>query len=375
MAQNIHLGPKARLVVNAAIQELSPALEQIIAKICQAAGYQDKQGATASVIAALPPASTPVSAMVTPGLPYQTQPSGGPYPPPLPPPATYTPPSPVPALPPAGGGCSTGSCGIGAAKPQQNGGTNMSQKACCGSCATGGQCSCSASSLGCATGDTVNQTGQFQAQGPTGAPVNATCTLPPGFDNCLSHAGDLAPCDVDRIQRTRRRFVVQGQTDIGDLVDATIVLSPELDTPAGYAWYRIRVAEVNVSHQLCPREFQLEHNPDVAGAGAWTDVSGTIEEVAAAAEAIYQDGDGNFVHAWEFPKPADPDDLRITDGRCACERLCICVRYFGDGSISVLAPELGVGEAYRLTVKGIRDCWQIVCGACPPDDLCGRELL
>ena len=251
----------------------------------------------------------------------------------------------------------------------------MSKKPCCGSCAIGGQCSCSASSLGCATGDTVNPTGTFQAQGPTGAPVNAACVLPPGFDNCLSHAGDLAPCDVDRIQRTRRRFVVQGDTDTGSLVDATVVLSDELDTPAGFRWYRIRVPEIDVSHQLCPREFTLELNDDPAGAGTYVDVSGTIEEVAIQTEAIYADGDGNFVHAWSFPKPADPDDLKITDGRCACERLCDCVRYFGDAAISVLAPELPVGQAYRLTAKGIRDCWQIVCGACPPDDLCGRELL
>lgn len=372
MAQNVYLGPKAKAVVAAALQELSPALEALIAKVCTASGYTDQAGATASVIAALPPAQTPVSAMVTPGLPYQTQPSGGAYPAPNVPPGPNSAPVPVPALPPAGGGCSTGQCGM---KPQRNGGNQMAGKSCCGSCATGGQCSCSASSLGCATGDTINPTGTFQAQSPTGAPVNAACVLPPGFDNCLSHSGDLAPCDVDRIQRTRRRFVVQGDTATGDLVDATVVLSTELDTPAGYSWYRIRVAEVFVSHQLCPREFTLELNPDVAGAGVYADVSNTIEEVAAAAEAIYADGDGNFVHAWEFPKPADPDDLRITDGRCACERLCICVRYFGDGSISVLAPTLAVGAAYRLTVKGIRDCWQIVCGSCPPDDLCGRELL
>jgi len=182
---------------------------------------------------------------------------------------------------------------------------------------------------------------------------------------------------VDRIQRTRRRFVEIADTSAtGGLVDVSTALSSELDTPAGYSWYRLAVPEIDVAHQLCPREFQLELNEDVAGGGGvFSDVSSTIEEVAIQSEAIYEDGDGNFVHAWSFPKPADPDDLKITDGRCACERLCDCIRFFGDAGIAVLAPTLGANEQYKLTAKGVRDCWQISCGACPPAKLCGREII
>ena len=79
-----------------------------------------------------------------------------------------------------------------------------------------GQCGCSAESLGCAVGDTVNPPGVFPATDAAGNPIpGAGCVLPPGWDNCLSFSGDLSPCDVDRIMRTRRRFVVSDDDDTG----------------------------------------------------------------------------------------------------------------------------------------------------------------
>lgn len=234
-----------------------------------------------------------------------------------------------------------------------------------------GQCSCSAESLGCATGDTVNPSARFQAQDPaTGQPVNATCTLPPGWDNCLSFGGDLSPCDVDRIMRTRRRFVAVGSTTDGSLQDATAVYSPELDTPPGHTWWRVVIDPIGVSHQICPREFYASTD----GPGGFQDLTSEIREVAVAAERIYEDGDGSFVHGGTWPRPADPEDLTITAGRCACERLCECVTYFGQASVALLLPDQPALNRVDVRVKGVRDCWQIVCGSCPPEKLCGREV-
>ena len=235
-----------------------------------------------------------------------------------------------------------------------------------------GQCSCSAESLGCATGDTVNPSSQFPATDAAGNPIpGAGCVLPPGWDNCLSFSGDLSPCDVDRIQRTRRRFVVSDDDDTGNLQDVTALYSAELDTPPGHTWWRVVIQPIGVSHQICPRSFTAEHRLPAVG---WVDYTNQIVEVAVAAERIYQDGDGGYVHGGTWPRPADPDDLTITDGRCACERLCECVTYFGQASVAVLLPDVPVAEATRITVRGVRDCWQIQCGSCPPELLCGREV-
>lgn len=234
-----------------------------------------------------------------------------------------------------------------------------------------GQCSCSSESLGCAVGDTVNPSSRFAATSPTGQPVpGASCVLPPGWDNCLSYAGDLSPCDVDRIQRTRRRFVAVGSTVDATLQDVTALYSGELDTPAGFTWWRVVVQPIGVSHQFCPREFYASTD----GVGGFFDLTDQIQEVAVQAERIYQDGDGSYVHGGEWPKPAAPDDLTITDGRCACERLCTCVPYFGQASVALLLPDQPALNRVDVRVKGVRDCWQLTCGSCPPEKLCGREV-
>lgn len=237
------------------------------------------------------------------------------------------------------------------------------------SCSNG---SCSSESLGCSIGDTVNPSHRFGVTGPAGQPtVAGSCLLPPGFDNCLSYGGNLAPCDVAKIQRTRRRFVVAGSTIDDTLTDQTAVLSPQLSTPAGYTWWRVGVPAIGVSHQLCPREFTAS----TTGILGTTDLTDQILEVAVQGEFIYEDGDGNFVHGVEWPKPADPDDLRILDGRCACERLCQCTTYFARVGIDLLIPTQDPLNRVDVVVKGVRDCWQISCGSCPPAKLCGREII
>jgi len=163
--------------------------------------------------------------------------------------------------------------------------------------------------------------------------------------------------------------VVTGASDGDNLQDVTALLSPQLATPAAHSWWRVTVPEINVAHQICPRDFQITRRD---GGGGTTDITALILEVAIQSERVYEDGDGNFVIGATFPKPADPDDLKITDGRCACERLCDCAAYFAKVGISVLIPTQA--DPIDVVVKGVRDCWQISCGSCPPAKLCGREL-
>lgn len=151
----VALGPQAQAVWDAAMGQIGPQLETIIAQICTAAGYQQPQAAAQSYAAQVSGAYATAAAQ------------------------SY------PALPPAGGGgCSTGACGTNSMVPQRGGNGMGNGKSCCGSCASGsGQCSCSAESLGCSIGDTINPVrGWAPTSTSTGAPVaGAECVLPPGF--------------------------------------------------------------------------------------------------------------------------------------------------------------------------------------------------
>ncbi len=261
-------------------------------------------------------------------------------------------------------GCGNGSCSTalvpaGIASP------------CCGACAVGAPCDCDPNRLP----DRKCPPNTVPAYDPTTGSVLpstvAQAVIPPGYFNCESYKNDLALCDVERIERTRRRWTAIGQTSAGTLVDVTAIYAAELPTPAGYSWYRIVENQVDVAHSGCLREVVAQLYPD----GVGPPVDTPVEDVALQAEAIYQDANGNFVHAWDWPAPADPDDLKITNERCACEMLCVCVRAQGDLGILVLLPTLTPGDLYVVTAKGIRDQWKISCGDCPPGLLCGREII
>lgn len=231
--------------------------------------------------------------------------------------------------------------------------------------------------VSCATGTCTVNVGGIGAGCPSPAESpgdtiagNSITILPPGWFNCEPDSGDQAPCDVDRIIRTRRRFVVVGDTAAAPPTMAiSTTLATQLDTPAGFSWYVVEIPAIFVSHQICPRDFAVVLDDGAGGGGPVAP-----EDVAIQTEGVYADGDGQYVKAWSFPKPADPDDLKITEGRCACERLCDCQRARGEARVGMLLPTLGVGESYTATIKGVRDCWRVSCGSCPPDDLCGREL-
>lgn len=200
--------------------------------------------------------------------------------------------------------------------------------------------------------------------------------LKPGFDNCLPYRGDMAECDIATVKRTKRRYVDVVDTTAGTLVPVTAAIAPELTAPAGFDWFRVEIASVDVSHVSCPKDFILWQDVDTTVAGGFdVDVTSAIAEVAVQSEKIYKNGDGNYVHAWTQPMPADPDDLKNKDGRCWCEELCECVTYFGKTSIVILAPTLGVNGAYQLTIKGNRKTWEINCGPCEPGLQCGREIV
>ncbi|MBK8230660.1 MAG: hypothetical protein IPK72_08785 [Candidatus Eisenbacteria bacterium] len=194
--------------------------------------------------------------------------------------------------------------------------------------------------------------------------------LPPGFWNCEQYADDLAPCDIEKIERMSRRWVGIAGTAAGTLVDVTSVYSAHLPTPVGFSWYRLEIDPIKVSHKACPRSFAV-----TVSDGIVPPVAVAPEDVAIQQEELFQDGDGSFVHAWDWPMPADPDDLKITDSRCACETLCVGVHARGLFAVLLLLPTLAPGDLYSVTVKGIRNCYKIALGDCPPDLLCGREVI
>jgi hypothetical protein len=260
-------------------------------------------------------------------------------------------------------GCSTGNCGV---NWNQNGAPAL---ACCGACAVGAGCDCDPRAIPDRSMPTKTLDAIDPATGTVLPATQAQGVLPPGFWNCEQFADDLAPCDVEKIERMSRRWVGTGDTVAGTLVDVTAVYGTHLPTPVGFSWYRLVVDHIKVSHKACPRSFAvLFDDGNVV-------VPIAPEDVAIQEESLYQDGNGSFVHAWNWPAPADPDDLKITDNRCACEELCVGVHARGLFGILLLLPTLGVGESYAATVKGIRNCYKISIGDCPPDLLCGREVI
>lgn len=317
----IPFNAESRAFIKALGQELAPAINTMIDKACTARMTAAMQGAATmangnSLVPAYPNGGA---------IPYWADPSKAPQ----------------------NGAKPAGSCGC--VKPAGMGG-----------CAAGA-CTVNVGGIGAGCPSPAESPGDTIAG-------NSITILPPGSFNCEPDDGKQAPCDVDRIIRTRRRFVVQGDTTAATMTVST-ALATQLDTPAGFSWYVVTIDPVLVSHQICPRDFAVVLDDGAGGGGPVTP-----EDVAIQTEGVYADGDGNYVLAWSFPKPADPDDLKITEGRCACERLCDCQRARGEARVGMLLPTLGGGESYTATIKGVRDCWRVSCGSCPPDDLCGREL-
>jgi len=244
---------------------------------------------------------------------------------------------------------------------------------CCEGCKSGGGCSGGAGPGSCTTGACGGGSDGSTGQACSGDDrVWARWPIAPGFFNCEPDNGTLAPCQVDRVANTQRRFSAQGTSADTSLVEVlSDAFNDYVPQITGYSWYRLVIDPVGVSNDTCIRDLKLT----LTDVTETTDVTDTIEAVTLQSEYIFQDGNGNYVRAWDWPRIAQAEDIRITDGRCACECLCVCTPARGRVGVAVLVPTLADGQVYVLTVRGLRNNWQKNCGYCPPELLCGRELI
>lgn len=288
------------------------------------------------------------------------------------------------ALPaaPATDGCCTAVPQVIPATIQPTGsaaGANSLGGACCSSCAAGGPCSGSGAcahkhdsptGAACLGQDRVHPAGQLPARDDTGMPIpNVSCQVPPGYVNCEPNNGELAPCDIERVVNTRRRWTVSAGTSAGTLVNViSNAFLDYVDTPAGYSWYRFWIEPVGVAHDSCVKEVVVTYTPDGGNPTAQV-----VDGIAMQSEFLYADGDGGYLKALNWPRPALYEDITVTDGRCQCECLCVCATARYRVAVDLLLPTLNAGDTYDVVARGTRDNWQRACGPCPPEAICGRE--
>ncbi|MDC0720670.1 hypothetical protein [Nannocystis bainbridge] len=191
-----------------------------------------------------------------------------------------------------------------------------------------------------------------------GAPSAVPVVVPPsvGSWNCETVRPDLAPCEVGRIRREDKLITVSEATLAGPLA-------------AGDTIGTI-IAEVGISHNLCVDSLAVEIETN----GVRVPV--TIGQVMLQGERIAQDPQGPYVHVWEWSEPERPDYVGITDSRCACKELCVCVPAEGRARLTFDLPSaVAGGSTLVVTVWGRRTCWLTSCGPCPPCQICGQATI
>lgn len=207
----------------------------------------------------------------------------------------------------------------------------------------------------------------WDAPAPSPASLAQACAQPLRW-NCETIDADLSICEIDRIRRTQRtwsRTVTPGSGLVIVPADAAHII------PAGFTLYAFELPAQRLSHWLCLRQVSLTGIP--AGGGA--PVAIIPDMVYIEVEKIWNTGDGNTVHAWTYPKPEEEEYIKITDGRCACSRLCDCVPARSRARILALVPTPAAGTIVTMSGKGKRECWGAMCGPCPPDLICDRSVI
>lgn len=206
---------------------------------------------------------------------------------------------------------------------------------------TGGSCGCGG---GGSTPSTV-------PGGSSACPVS-----PIGSWNCQAVGLDIAPCDIERIERQNKLLTFSGSLLGGGIVAG--------DTIA------VEIPPVNVAHSLCMERFSVSI---VTGD---VEVPVTIGEVGLQPEQIVQAPQGNYIHVWDYYDPERPSYTDVTDARCACITLCVCVASEAHARFVFITPvAVPAGSELRVTVWGRRRDWMQVCGPCPPGDQCERVEL
>lgn len=205
---------------------------------------------------------------------------------------------------------------------------------------TGGSCGCGGGS----TPSTV----------PGGG--SACPTSPIGSWNCQAVALDLAPCDIERIERQTKLV-----TFSGSLAGGAIAIG---DTIA------VEIPAVHVAHSLCLERFSVSTTTE----GVETAV--TIGEVGLQPEQIVTSPQGSYIHVWDYYDPERPSYTDVTDARCACITLCVCVPSEAHARFTFVSPvAVNAGSTLNVTLWGRRKNWMQVCGPCPPGEQCDRVEL
>lgn len=209
------------------------------------------------------------------------------------------------------------------------------------------------------------QCGQTPQQGqqipPTPIPNSTTPggPIPPNYDigrwNCQTTTLDLAPCDIERIKREDKLITFAGEEAGGIAAGEEIA---------------VLFAPVDVSHLLCIELLEVE----IVTEGVAT--AQTIGQFTLQGERIWVGPDGNYVHAWDWADPERPTYVNITDSRCECKNLCVCVPAMGHARLVFELPNLvPAGSTLRVRAWGRRRDWMTACGPCPPCDICDRVEL
>lgn len=235
----------------------------------------------------------------------------------------------------------------------------------CGSGCCGGKCG---EEGGCAWRPPWKHKGPCLFDKPMMKPIDVRyATAIPGRANCEPLANNIAPCQIKKIIRQSERFFVSGSTLLGTLV----VVTPDENhvVPAGFTMYALTIPGIALSHKLCLRRVEITVTPAVGPA-----VIVPTDQIGLEVEKLFCDTDGGFVDALDWIKWEDPDYIRITDGRCECDKLCVCVPHSQPTRVVFMIPTPVAASAVSVTVRGKRECFGIVCGACPPEPLCGRTL-
>lgn len=255
----------------------------------------------------------------------------------------------TPALPAVGGGGS----GNPYDQPAQNGSTNMG-----GSNGNGG-CACNLPSK--------PSTGGYVPPALPGQPAQQ-CGLPAlpqgggmeqvGTWNCQQVDLDLAPCQVSKIMREETLPTVI------DELPGLIASGTEI---------AVEFAPIGVSHSLCIEFVRVTISDDADPPNV---VTVAIPRIELQGEVIAQLPEGPYDHVWEWGSPERPAYLGITDGRCACAKLCVCVSAEGHARLVFTLPqEVPLNSTLRVEVWGRREAWGRVCGPCPPCLRCDQVPL
>lgn len=187
-----------------------------------------------------------------------------------------------------------------------------------------------------------------------------------GRANCEPSSGSISRCQIDEIRRESEQWAISGSTLLG-----TVVLVPADNAhkiPAGQVMYAIELDPIEVSSIVCLRNITVT---------VTTNTGSTVVEplrIGLEPTKLFCDCNGAYVVAYDWIKYEDPDYIRITDGRCACAKLCVCVPWGRRVRIVFLlnATDVPLGAVVSVAAKGKRTCFGVMCGDCPPSALCGR---